>query len=654
MSYEVLSRGAVASRGSAHPFFGSLGADEAEPAMPAGMPPLPTIRSADDAKAFVLAQAKKFATKEMADAAASARKQVLAKFNVDLPPGVAMAAEQAGQWADKYIAEHGIPDSPKKLVKMGGAFVLANSSQMGASPEMLAAIDLVLHMPKNLDQGKAWVESLGKRYAAQYGIPLDGEGIAKASARAACTNFGVDPRIVDVGISVFADGKLDGKDAETITIVVASMAGAAAFSALGIPAPIGSMIGSFVGEGLVYIAKDLFGPDDLTRQQEAYEKALVARDVRQAQCQRAGVEAWNAYNQYWDASVTKILNALASPSLSPLIARAGGVRFFGAVYDPNDLLFQHYCLRPGFKNEPDPDGCLYYCTSKWDPTRRDYFPACEAAHCEARYTPGVTQLSSISSDLSTPYCDADGHPVVVWPVDRAWQDFHKVNSYRAVTLSPGGKVDGRIDPYALLHYWFAERIPVFPAPSATPASRSVDMIIQSASIPDPYVKPGGPQYDCATPGSIAVLSENVQRLGKASAFVMQDILKTAAWQAARDAALATQAAEAAAARASTQLHAQAAAASIAQAAATYAQGLTPAQLQRYQACIRAAPRSAYASCRAAAGGSPIEDLATAASASAARRVARSRRLGRWLLGIAAVTGAAYLVHRSTARSAQQS
>ncbi len=198
-------------------------------------------------------------------------------------------------------------------------------------------------IPTNTEEAKQAVEQYALQLASsELGVPLpnhlptNATMLKQACVDLACTSVmmqsGVDPRLATVTVECLLDGKLSGKDCETIGSCAGSIAGAQIAMSLGIPAPIGGFIGKLAGGMIGGTVAEILGladPQDFVRALQKQEKDLERAVLEQAQAICSSTRS-----MYWDAFDSLIYGTeLQWRTLETKIGWKFQLRWFGQQID---------------------------------------------------------------------------------------------------------------------------------------------------------------------------------------------------------------------------------------------------------------------------------------------------------------------------------
>jgi hypothetical protein len=272
------------------------------------------------------------------------------------PDGIPLSKDDAYKFAQQYAETHGWPTTPSEAQQFLVAWASKQAAAAGVPPEVLAAGDLIKHPPTNASEAEAWLEEVGKRYAARYGIPITKEQLMQAAVHTASEQFGVDPTVAKLTVQALADGELSSGEAHDIAVAACAWAGAVLGQGLGIPAPLGAFIGSALGDIVVTMVFTAFGigKDDAKERRRKLEEARQRWREAQTKWNTEMLRAaWNAYLHYFEAAVDAVQKML--DQYKDALAETGGLRYYEStkIMAPGGIV-QRKCSVP--------EGCLYFAS----------------------------------------------------------------------------------------------------------------------------------------------------------------------------------------------------------------------------------------------------------------------------------------------------
>ena len=251
--------------------------------------------------------------------------------------------DQAGQWAESYVAAHGFPTDAHSGLAMARAFVLANADQIGLPPEFMVGKGLVEKFPPStVEDAAAWTAQLGGAFLTNFGVPLvdvyDTSSFFAASARIAVAQMapGVPFSFFEATFDALSDGQVTPAEAKGIIVGAAGYVGAVVGQAFGIPAPIGAFIAQLLVGGLVDVLSDAFGwgQTDSEKLLSAQHAAQDAAAAASAKCTALATALWLEYQHYWDAITRDLDGSIRANQewLTPKgsCGQSDGIRLFGA------------------------------------------------------------------------------------------------------------------------------------------------------------------------------------------------------------------------------------------------------------------------------------------------------------------------------------
>lgn len=451
------------------------------------------------------------------------------------PSGQTMDEYAIASWASADVMDNGFPTSADEAAAMTQRFLDAQGASMGFHPGFVGAgVELITSgWPENAEDAADWGRLVADNIAQQYGLSMpsdwDAKGVVTAASSAACLQAGVPfVGVVTTSIDALWDGTLTYDEIGSIVVAVGAAVGAAVGQMFGIPAPIGAFVGAITTELLYGVVADFFGwgPSDAEKRGRAWDAMQQARTAMMAQCLSVGTQAWNQYNDYWNALIGDFEVALNEQA--PLLG--AGLRAFGSkqvnyVVDKDGN--EQVLFRPIYRKCTNTSGCLYYGTYGDQPFGFERVPPASAA-----------RINEVPDAV-----------LGIRPVPN---------------FSGAMRPDGTIDPYSALAYYGASRY-------VTP----YQALLELYGYDNQYVKPmGGPCWaggstsgaytecweavphsdqdylehlsyirsapspgelgTCKVPAWSVYMMDSLVQVGPASAFVMNDAAATISANAAKD------------------------------------------------------------------------------------------------------------------------
>jgi len=312
----------------------SAGASLATPGLPtvAWAPPQVRFNAADyQPQTFAQAQFAKWSHSSMQADIEKGRAQLSAKLGVTLPKLPAMGQSEVTSWTAAYALAHGVPTNFEDGAKMVTAFAHAQAAKLGVPPEWIAAADVLMHPPTTTAEATALVADVGKAYFAKYGIALLQNELMSVSTNLAMVTQAIPVEFAVAGFDALKDGKLTGEEIAGIAVQAAAYACGMLLQGIGIPAPLGALIGGVIAGQLSAVADNVIHADDAdTRARKAAYAALdKQREALMTECASAAQETWNKTQEYWDQVLGRIQALLDVPAIAARIRAAGGIRYYG-------------------------------------------------------------------------------------------------------------------------------------------------------------------------------------------------------------------------------------------------------------------------------------------------------------------------------------
>lgn len=278
--------------------------------------------------------------------------------------------DQAYTHVLNYVAVNGFPNSPDAAADMAWSYLERQGEQMGFHPAFMSAASLLEDWPDTPEAAEQWLQDTAINIGREYGLPIPNDMSAKsmvsASACAVMTTAGIPGvGVVTTTIDALWDGKISPDEVKGIVVAVGAAVGAAVGQYFGVPAPVGAFVGGLV-TGLVYDWLG-FGDNEAELRGKAWDAMLKAKAAMEAQCLQMATEAWDSYNDYWNALITS-LQSLLNDNM-PFMG--DGLRYFGDVglkWMPKKIDLPFGRSFHVFEELPFPvirtcgpvSGCLYY------------------------------------------------------------------------------------------------------------------------------------------------------------------------------------------------------------------------------------------------------------------------------------------------------
>ena len=313
-----------------------------------GLPPsiawapknLPAFNPNDYAPAkFANDQFNRWTNPQMQASINDGRTQLSRALNQTLPSLPSMSKNEIVDWTTIYGQAFGPPANLEDGARMVTMLAHAQADKLGVPPEYIAAADLVTHPPKSGPEALTLVANLGEAYFMKFGVPLLQNELMSVSTNMAMVAQAIPVEFAVAGIDALADGKLSTEEIAGIAVQAAAYGCAALLQAMGVPAPLGAIIGSVIARGLSQVADDVIHADDSdTRARQAALAALEAqRQQLMTQCAAAAQQVWNKTQEYWDKILfgtgtgvtTGIQTLLDQPLIAQKLEAAGGIRYYG-------------------------------------------------------------------------------------------------------------------------------------------------------------------------------------------------------------------------------------------------------------------------------------------------------------------------------------
>lgn len=260
-----------------------------------------------EAEDWALEQAHRWADPKVRAAIGTVAANVKNELAHDIELRPPMTDDESVNWTLDYLYQNGPPRSAEDGAQMLRRFLDQQGVQMGVHPAFVMATDLLVDFPLD-DPGKAlqWSYELGASFAQQFGIPLstdlDAKSVIVTSATAGLTQAGVPfaGALMASAESLF-DGTVTHDELRSLAGMVGSMVGATVGQMFGIPAPIGSFIGSVVTTLIFDGLGKLFGwgPSARDLRNIAFAAAKEAALAKRVECIMLGSHAWTQYQNYW-------------------------------------------------------------------------------------------------------------------------------------------------------------------------------------------------------------------------------------------------------------------------------------------------------------------------------------------------------------------
>ncbi len=290
----------------------------------------------DEAAEWGAEQAARWADPAVDSALRGARDVVQNELAHDIDLSNPLTEDEGAAWAADYIYRNGPPTNPEEGARMLRRFLDEQGQTMGIHPAFVYATDLLVDFP--LDdpaQALEWTAEVGVSFAQQYGIPLttdfDTESMIVTSATAGLTQAGVPfAGALTTTAQTLFDGTVTQDELARLAGMVGSVVGASLGQMFGIPAPIGSFIGSVVTTLIFEGLGKLFGwgPSTQEKRATAFAAASEAAEAVEVKCIELGFQAWTEYQRYWSDLVRNVQQSLQAESLW----LAGGLRYFNDAY----------------------------------------------------------------------------------------------------------------------------------------------------------------------------------------------------------------------------------------------------------------------------------------------------------------------------------
>lgn len=265
---------------------------------------------------------------------AASRIQTELAHDIDLQPP--MSDNETVNWTLDYLRNNGPPKNPRDAAVMMRRFLDDQGTTMGIHPAFVMATDLLVDFPLD-DPGQAleWTASVGTAFLQQYGIPLttdwDAKSMIMTSASAGLTQAGVPfAGAFTATASALWDGKVTSDEIGKLAGMVGSIVGATIGQMFGLPAPIGSFIGSVVTTLIFDGLGKLFGwgPSASSLRAQALFAARQAAEAERVKCIAMGNQVWGQYQKYWTELVRNVQDSINSQSFW----LQHGLRFFEDAY----------------------------------------------------------------------------------------------------------------------------------------------------------------------------------------------------------------------------------------------------------------------------------------------------------------------------------
>jgi len=293
---------------------------------------LPRFNPADyDARKFAKDQFIRWASPEMKRDIEYGRAKLSKALSTDLPKLPGMSETEIATWTAGYLQSRGLPKNLEDGAHMGTAFAHAEAEALGVQPEWIAAADALMNPSAIIKDPSKMVEEVGKAYIMKYGVPLLQQELMSVSSNLAMVTQGIPVQFAVAGFDALKDGKLSKQEIAAIAVQAASYACGLLLQAVGIPAPLGALIGAMIATGLGKVASDVIYSEDAD--QRARKAAIAAaeklRGQLMAQCAAAAPDAWNKAQDYWDKVLAPIQALMDQPDVQKRLIAAGGIRYYG-------------------------------------------------------------------------------------------------------------------------------------------------------------------------------------------------------------------------------------------------------------------------------------------------------------------------------------